>query len=126
MHFSFFTYFSVSRHNPGPTVCISYFSRFSVFLAIFQVLQCLFLIFHYFPFSRHTPCPTFMYTHTCTRTHMQSHITMENSHRRQWRGAQAEGTPTLSFSYLSDRVDGGSCLQQQLHYTDVVLLAGDV
>ena len=51
-----FTFFSVSRHIPGPTVCISHFSRFSVFLAIFQVLQCAFLIFHVFqcflPYSR--------------------------------------------------------------------------
>uniref|UniRef100_A0A0V1KI11 Uncharacterized protein n=1 Tax=Trichinella nativa TaxID=6335 RepID=A0A0V1KI11_9BILA len=29
----------VSRHIPGPTVCISHFPRFSVFLAIFQVIQ---------------------------------------------------------------------------------------
>ena len=59
--------FQFSRHIPGPTVCISHFSRFSVissffktsrgcfsfsvifrFLAIFQVLQCSFLIFHIF------------------------------------------------------------------------------
>lgn len=31
-----------------------------------------------------------------------------------------------SFSYLSDSIDGGSCLQQQLHDPDMVLLAGNV
>jgi hypothetical protein len=36
-HFSHFL--RVSRNIPGPTVCISHFVRFSVFLAIFQVIQ---------------------------------------------------------------------------------------
>jgi hypothetical protein len=59
--------FQFSLHIPGPTVCISHFSSFSEsssffksssgcfsfsmilsFLAIFQVLQCAFLIFHVF------------------------------------------------------------------------------
>ena len=31
---------------------------FSLFLATFQVLQCVFLIFHVFQFSRHIPGPT--------------------------------------------------------------------
>jgi hypothetical protein len=63
--------FTVSRHIPGPTVCVSHLARFSVllaifnvlpwcfsfssfvhFLAIFQVLQCEFLIFHVFKCSR--------------------------------------------------------------------------
>jgi hypothetical protein len=58
MRFSLFTFFSVSRHMPGPKVCVSHYSRFSVFLAIFQVLQCAFFIFHIFqgffflPYSR--------------------------------------------------------------------------
>jgi hypothetical protein len=29
-----------SRHNPGPKVCIFLISRFSLFLTIFQVVQC--------------------------------------------------------------------------------------
>ena len=71
VHFSFSTFFSVSRHNAGPTVYFSHFSRFSVLLAIFHIIQCAFLIFHLFtrfshfcPFlhvfqvSCHIPCPT--------------------------------------------------------------------
>ena len=68
---SFFT-FQVSHYNPGPTVYISHFSPFSVympysmsyhvsisfsllvsFLAIIQLLQCICLIFHVFTVSRH-------------------------------------------------------------------------
>ena len=55
VHFSFSNLFSVSSHIPGPTVCIS---TFSVFLTIFQVLQCVFLIVRDFLFSRHTPGST--------------------------------------------------------------------
>ena len=40
-----FHVFQFSHHNPGPTVCISHISHFSLFLAIFQVLQCVFLYF---------------------------------------------------------------------------------
>ena len=40
----------VYRHIPGPTVCNSHFPPFSVFLAIFQVIECLCLIFHGFSF----------------------------------------------------------------------------
>jgi hypothetical protein len=58
VQFSFFLFFSVSRHIPGPTVGISHFSRYSVFLTTFQVIQCLCLIFHFFQFSHHIPCPT--------------------------------------------------------------------
>ena len=45
MYFSLFTFFTVSGHILGPTVCVSHFARYSVFLAIFQFLQCEFLIF---------------------------------------------------------------------------------
>ena len=55
MRFSLFTFFSVSRHMPGPKVCVSHYSRFSVFLAIFQVLQCAIFIFQFFHFSCHIP-----------------------------------------------------------------------
>ena len=59
--FSFF--FQVYRHIPGPTVCSSHFPPFSVFLAIFQVIQCLCLIFHDFQFSRHIPGLPVCYSH---------------------------------------------------------------
>ena len=56
--FSFFTFFSVSHHTPGPTVWLSHFSRFSVFLAIFQFIVWLCLIFPIFQFSHQNPGPT--------------------------------------------------------------------
>jgi hypothetical protein len=83
VHFSFFTFFSVSchipghtvfvshfpvfhycRHNPGPPECISHISSFTLFLAVLQVKQCAFLIFHVFqcvsPHSRsYSVCFTF-------------------------------------------------------------------
>jgi len=80
--FSFCSFFSVSRHIPGTTmwvsqffvsqfslhihistVCISHFSCFSVFLDIFQVMQCLCFIFHVFLFSRYTPDLTVCISH---------------------------------------------------------------
>jgi hypothetical protein len=39
-----FHIFQFFHHNLGPTVCI--FSRFLLFLAVFQVIPCVFLIFH--------------------------------------------------------------------------------
>jgi hypothetical protein len=48
VHFSFSTFFSVSCPIPGPTVYISHFPRFSLFLAMFQVLKFAFHIFHVF------------------------------------------------------------------------------
>ncbi|SFW05321.1 Uncharacterised protein [Chlamydia abortus] len=95
--FLIFSDFQFSRHIPGPSVCISHFSRFlvilsffktssgcfsfsmifsflailqvlqwtflnfpyfSVFLAIFPVLNCVFLIFRDFQFSCHIPGPS--------------------------------------------------------------------
>ena len=54
--FSFFTFLNVSRHFPGPTVCVFHFLNFLSFFTIFHVLQCAFLIFHHFhcfsPYSR--------------------------------------------------------------------------
>ena len=58
VHFSFSMFCSVSCPIPDPKVSISHFPPFSVFLAIFQVIQCLCLIFHIFHFFRHTPGPT--------------------------------------------------------------------
>ena len=51
--FLILTFLSFSHHVPSTTVCISHFPRFSIFLAIFQVLNCPFLIFYVFQFSRH-------------------------------------------------------------------------
>jgi hypothetical protein len=48
VNFSFFLVGQFTRHSPGPTVCISHFSRFSVILAIFQIIQCLCLIIYFF------------------------------------------------------------------------------
>ena len=59
VHFSFSMSFSVSRHNSCTTVCVSHFPSLSVFLAIFQVLQSLFIFFHVFQgFTTYiTSCP---------------------------------------------------------------------
>ena len=48
VHLSFSKLFSVSRLFIFPIVCLSHFSRFFNFLAIFQVRKCTFLIFHVF------------------------------------------------------------------------------
>ena len=57
VYFSYFRFFAVSPHIPCPTVFVSHFARFSVFLTIFHVLPCEFLIFHVFycflPYSRY-------------------------------------------------------------------------
>ena len=76
-HFSFSTFFSFSRHSSrpkgfishdphfqlswpiaGPTVCISHFSCFSIFVVIFHYLTSVSLIFREFQFFCHIPCPT--------------------------------------------------------------------
>ena len=46
IHVSVSRFLNVSLHTSRPTVCISHFPPFSVFLAIFHVKQCLCLIFH--------------------------------------------------------------------------------
>jgi putative Ca2+/H+ antiporter (TMEM165/GDT1 family) len=46
--FSFLIFFSVSCHIPCSTVCVSHFLCFSAYLAIYQVLQCTFIIFQVF------------------------------------------------------------------------------
>uniref|UniRef100_A0A0V1KJV0 Uncharacterized protein n=1 Tax=Trichinella nativa TaxID=6335 RepID=A0A0V1KJV0_9BILA len=50
-----FHVFLFSRYTPDPTVCISHFSCFSLFLAIFQILPCEFLIFIVCQFFRRIP-----------------------------------------------------------------------
>jgi hypothetical protein len=50
-----------SRHIPGTTVYISYFSHFLVFLAIF--IQSFCLIFYVFQFSDQNPGPTVCISH---------------------------------------------------------------
>ena len=59
-----FDVFQFSRSIPGPTVSVSNFARFSMFLAISQVLQCVFLILHFFqcfsPYGRsYSVCVSF-------------------------------------------------------------------
>jgi hypothetical protein len=55
VYISYFSFFTVSLHIPGPTVCASHFACFSVFLAIFHVLPCEFLIFLVGHVTRHIP-----------------------------------------------------------------------
>jgi hypothetical protein len=62
--FSFSLLVSFFRHIPCPIECIFHFSRLSVFLATFQVIQCLFLIFHVFQFSNQNPGPRVCISHT--------------------------------------------------------------
>ena len=62
-NFPHFLVCQFARHIHIPTVCISYLSPFSVFLATFQVIQCLCLIINVFQFSRHIPCPTVCISH---------------------------------------------------------------
>jgi len=61
----------VSCHTPGPPVFISHFSGFSVFHAILQAIQYLYLIFHDFQVSRHNTSYTmyFSYFKVFTASH---------------------------------------------------------
>ena len=76
MYFSFFKFFTVSCHSPVPTVCVSHFSHFSVFLTIFQLLTCEFLIY-FVSFFRNNPVPIVCVSHfpcfsvfsTCSRSY---------------------------------------------------------
>ena len=76
MYFSFFKFFTVSCHSPVPTVCVSHFSYFSVFLTIFQLLTCEFLIY-FVSFFRNNPVPIVCVSHfpcfsvfsTCSRSY---------------------------------------------------------
>ena len=52
-----FPWFQFSQLILGPTLYISHFPGLWVFLAVFHVLQCVFLIFHDFQFSHHIPGP---------------------------------------------------------------------
>ena len=78
--FSVWKFFSVSHHIPGHTffksifprysvfsphsrsysVCVS-FSKFFSFLAIIQVLQCVFFIFSFYTIFYHIPGPTLVF-----------------------------------------------------------------
>jgi len=58
LYFSYFTFFTVSHHNPDPTVYVSHFPRLSVFLTTLPVLPCEILIFLICKFSCHIPVPT--------------------------------------------------------------------
>ena len=59
---SHFPRYSVFHHNLGPRVCISHFSCFLLSPALFQVLQCVFLISHVFQFSWHILGPTMIFS----------------------------------------------------------------
>ena len=72
--FSFSTFFQYSRHIPGPTMSISHFPIFSVFPAIFQVKQCLFLIFHVSVFSPYSKYYSVFFSF-CTFFSVSRHIT---------------------------------------------------
>ena len=81
VHFSFFTFFSVSHHISCPTTWVSHFPRlwFSPHIAgrtvivsisilvssltIFQLLHCVFLILHLFQNPRYIPRPTMCVSH---------------------------------------------------------------
>ena len=56
-------FFQFSRLNPCSRVCISHFSRFWLFLTIFQVIQCLCLILQLLTFSRNHTGPTLCISH---------------------------------------------------------------
>ena len=45
------------------TECIFHISHFSLFIPIFQALQCLFLFCMFFRFSRHISCPNMCVSH---------------------------------------------------------------
>ena len=60
---SFSTVFQYSCHIPGLTLYISPFSRFSVFLAIFQVIHCFCLILHILQFFHQNSGPTVFISH---------------------------------------------------------------
>ena len=59
----FSTFFQFSHHNPCTPVCIFYISRFSLFLAIYQILQCVFLICTFYKVSWHIPGHTLFASH---------------------------------------------------------------
>jgi hypothetical protein len=82
VYFSYFTFFPVSRHISGPTIWVSHFlplsffspysrsyivcysfSTFSVFLTIFHVLSCEFLILFIFKFYHHLTGSTVCISH---------------------------------------------------------------
>ena len=58
MLFLFFRVFTVSSHIRGPTVCVSHFAGFSVFLATFQVLSVCFSFSMSLRVSHDIPSPT--------------------------------------------------------------------
>ena len=63
VHFSFSMIFSFLDILQDLKCAFPFFSRFSIFLAIFHFLQCGFFIFHDFLFSRVIPGPTVCISH---------------------------------------------------------------
>ena len=60
MHFSFFKFFTVSRHYTGPTVCVSHFPRFAV---SHRNPSAHLSFFTFFSVSRHISCPNMWVSH---------------------------------------------------------------
>jgi hypothetical protein len=89
--------FQFSHHNPGPTVCIPHFLRFSQFFAIFQVLQCVFLFCTFFNVSRHIPGITVCISHfyMFSFSHHIPGPTMWVSHFPFWNFSQRITDPTV-------------------------------
>ena len=63
VRFTLFHVFQFSCRILAPTVCISHFPNFSVFFAIFHILQSVYLIFHVFQFSRPILGPSLYISH---------------------------------------------------------------
>ena len=74
---SFSMFFQFSHHDPGSRVCISHFSRFWLFLTVFQVIECLCLILQLLTFSRNNTGPTLcisrFYVSHCFLPHSRSY-----------------------------------------------------
>ena len=60
LHFSFFKFFTVSRHYTGPTVCVSHFPRFAV---SHRNPSAHLSFFTFFSVSRHISCPNMWVSH---------------------------------------------------------------
>jgi hypothetical protein len=93
-----------SRHIPGPTVCNFHFSIFSVFLAIFQFIQCLCLNFHVFKFSQQNPRYTVCIAQYFTYSTVSCHISVSTvcvSHFAHFSVFLPQSSSyTVCFSYL--------------------------
>ena len=74
MHFSFFLFFSVSRHIAGHTIFVSHFPRFSVFSPKYRSYTMYFSYFIVCTASRHIPGPRVCVSHFFTFFSVSCHI----------------------------------------------------